>query len=180
MEINYNEIWNKIRDTEIEEMDFFIRNGVDKRKKDICDYFYNNYVLKSFFIDKMKVTEISKALNYKGINSSHKLIIKEVMFYKMELAEEGVFDDLEDCQNANYYKYIRERIKKHGITSVYVYDGINTSDISKAIGVEPVFIKEKIIKDRKKVGEYIKDLGLKRTRLSTDLYIKIFGVIIVF
>ena len=169
----YFAVWNEIRLIEADEMDFVLANGNGNVKTQICEYFLENEILNDYYILHKDIDYMCNKYGYTK-ESMYSLIRIELYGVKVVLAEEGIFEDVDFGENQNYYDYIRLKIGKNGIMSLFYNDEISYSDLAKAIGVSAVTIRRTINNYKNEFKNILKDLNLCCTKECLKLYIYVF------
>lgn len=171
------QIWDKIRIIESENLEFYIANAYNETRDKICQFFIDNPLLNDYYIKKLSndelikkynVTTIQRILNMKQIILSH---------LKVALAEDGIFDDIEYKNNAIYYTYILKRIKKYGITYVNIVDEVSKKDIATALGCFEISVNKKIKSDCSILKNRLESLNIKVNKNLIYLYLDIYPTI---
>lgn len=106
---------------------------------------------------------------------------RERAFVKIDMAEDGIFDLLEtkNDENKYLYDYIKKRIAKDGITSVYVNDEVDLKTLADIFGESENNVYGRIKQDFYKVYDIIDEvchLNVPKTNRTAivKVYVNIF------
>lgn len=173
MNNKYDEIWDKIRSIESDEADFILACGTGDTKIKICDYFLENDVLRDYYIDEKGISLMCEKYKYTR-EPMYALIRSELLGAKIFLAEEGLFDDIDFGDDEIYYQYLRNKIECNGLSALFYNEEISYKDIAIAIGINANAVRMKVIGDKKRIKEALKEAGLADKGNCFKLYLYVF------
>lgn len=169
----YDEVWDKIRSIETDEVDFILACGVDGVRNKICDWFLQSDILNDYYIENKSISFICKKYGYSK-DSMPAIFREKLLTIKILLAEDGYFDDIDFGDDEIYYNYLRYKIEKNGVTFLYHNEDVSYNDLAIAMGVSARSVRSKINDDKKCIRQYLKEAGLNDKSNCFKLYLYVF------